>query len=663
MARKTESGKTDKLSLRAAVSLSSGLDSPGIPAVVTDSRLVITAANEAFKKLINPGRRAVVKKRLDSLFPRGSRKADLEKVQEYLKTASGQTLEIDLECGDGSIKRVRWYMVPVYADDSQKVSGTLLAGHDITKCSKTEMTLQEIENFYEIVSELVFGFAFVYDVDRGGRFSLRWVGETALAVTGQGAKELLGRGGWEKLLHREDERMSEEDRQALLEGKPVTNEYRIITKDGKMRWVRDFNRPVKDANEERVAHIYGAVLDITESRLSEEARLKSELRTQAILNAIPDLMFNISADGVFIGYKGSREDLFLEPKMFLGKKIDEVLPPDLARTTTDRIELVREKKKTQIYEYQLPIKDEIRYFETRMVDCGEDEVLAIIRNITERKLAEKKLKESEEKYSGLFHQSNDAIFIHDLEGSILEINSQVLELFGYSKEELLKLRVMQLHPTRALAKSKQAFEAVSKKGSVNMEIDFMKKDGEIFPAELSASIIEMGGDRIVQGIVRDITERKRAEGELKNANEKLRMEQDALKEKNIALREILGQIEEEKKLIAGRFQSNIDRIVLPSLNRLAERLGPAETEHVVLIRKSLEDITAPFVNTLEKRFSKLTRRELELCNMIRSGMTSKEIASALSISVETVRSQRKNIRRKLEITDNSVNLSTYLQTV
>lgn len=138
----------------------------------------------------------------------------------------------------------------------------------------------------------------------------------------------------------------------------------------------------------------------------------------------------------------------------------------------------------------------------------------ILEDISERKYAEFTLKESEEKYSELFHNSNDAIFIHDPEGNIVDVNQKTLNIFGYSRDEILNLKIKDLHPQDALEQSRMAFEKVTTKGFVNFEIEFKKKNGALFPAEVSSSLFEIGGRKVIQGIVRDITERKRFQEQL-----------------------------------------------------------------------------------------------------------------------------------------------------
>ncbi len=161
-------------------------------------------------------------------------------------------------------------------------------------------------------------------------------------------------------------------------------------------------------------------------------------------------------------------------------------------------------------------------------------------------------------------------------------------------------------------------------------------------------------------ISRDVTECRQTEKTLKDTNTRLEIEQKALHEKNIALKEVLDQIDREKTQIALQIQSNIEKIVFPILQILGERSDTDGKHYISLLENCLSNITSPFINQLEKNRARLAPREMEICNMVKNGMTSKQIAALLNISVETVRKQRQNIRKKLNITNEKTNLRSYL---
>jgi diguanylate cyclase (GGDEF)-like protein/PAS domain S-box-containing protein len=136
--------------------------------------------------------------------------------------------------------------------------------------------------------------------------------------------------------------------------------------------------------------------------------------------------------------------------------------------------------------------------------------MAIVRDITERKKAERALLDSEEKYSSLFQHSNDAIFLHDKEGNVLDVNQRFLDQFEYAKHEIISRAISDFYPDEAIPRSKRALRKVIENGYFNFEIDFRKKNGDIFSAEVSSSLFKIGDSEVIQGIVRDITDRKRA---------------------------------------------------------------------------------------------------------------------------------------------------------
>jgi PAS domain S-box-containing protein len=149
-------------------------------------------------------------------------------------------------------------------------------------------------------------------------------------------------------------------------------------------------------------------------------------------------------------------------------------------------------------------------------------IIEHVRDITERKMAEDALRESEEKYGNLFQHSYDAILIHDAEGNILDVNQRTLDIFGYAKSEIVSLKISQLHPAHALKTSQYAFERIKQDGSVKFEIEFKKKNGETFPAEVASSMFRAKGMDIIQGVVRDISDRKKALKSLQDSEELFR---------------------------------------------------------------------------------------------------------------------------------------------
>lgn len=154
-----------------------------------------------------------------------------------------------------------------------------------------------------------------------------------------------------------------------------------------------------------------------------------------------------------------------------------------------------------------------------------------------------------------------------------------------------------------------------------------------------------------------------AEQELQEANKQLTLERAALQESNAALRAVLARIEEEKRGIYRDMQANVDKVTIPLLHALALELPKEKRKYVEILRGNLEEITSPFLSGLSTAHNVLTQAEIGICNMIRNGLRSKEIAQLRGTSVATVSRHREHIRKKLKITNCGVNLETYLQSL
>ena len=136
--------------------------------------------------------------------------------------------------------------------------------------------------------------------------------------------------------------------------------------------------------------------DITERLRTKEALHESELKHRAMLNAIPDLMFVHDRDGVVLDYHAPTPDsLFAPPKVFLGKSLAEILPEEISSGIKEVCNLVFSTHQPQLFEYQLPIRGQLRSFEARIVPYTGNKVLSIIRDISDNKVLEMQLQQAQ----------------------------------------------------------------------------------------------------------------------------------------------------------------------------------------------------------------------------------------------------------------------------
>jgi len=154
-----------------------------------------------------------------------------------------------------------------------------------------------------------------------------------------------------------------------------------------------------------------------------------------------------------------------------------------------------------------------------------------------------------------------------------------------------------------------------------------------------------------------------AERELHEMNKQLNLERTALQEANAVLKTVLSNIEDEKKRIYRDMQANVDKVIMPLLQALSMEMPKPQRKYIEILRNNLEEITSPFANNLLRRYHSLTPAEITVCNMIKSGMRTKEIAELKGVSIATIHRHREHIRRKLDITNKDSNLTTVLQSL
>lgn len=190
--------------------------------------------------------------------------------------------------------------------------------------------------------------------------------------------------------------MNENSQLPLVE-KVEEIEFRIKRKDNSIAIIQHICRPIFGENNTFLGRRISN-RDVTEKKISEKALLESEEKNRALLNAIPDLIFVMNNEGKFIDYKCDDEtQLFANPDKFIGKNIREVLSENLAKLTSEKINKLLTTKQTQIFEYEMDLSDEKKYYENRLIILDQNLILSIVREITEQKKITQELIEAKEK--------------------------------------------------------------------------------------------------------------------------------------------------------------------------------------------------------------------------------------------------------------------------
>jgi len=274
------------------------------------------------------------------------------------------------------------------------------------------------------------------------------------------------------------------------------------------------------------------------------------------------------------------------------------------------------------------------------------------------------LEETEIKYRTLVEHSPDAVALH-CEGKIVYVNRAGLLLAGVDDERMLLGKTIESFiPEDSMEDVRERRRQVESGNVVPfVERKVIRPDGKILDIEAAQIPYNYRGKPGGQVVIRDISERKKIERRLLDNEKLLKRQYRMLEEKNIALRELMTQIVLEKENMEMRVNSNVDTLVLPLLARLKEKGSPVTKDDLYLLEENLKKITEEFGMKISGRMLGLTRREIEICNLIRSSMSTKQVADFLNIAPRTVETHRNNIRKKFGIRKNVVNLTTFLNSL
>ena len=323
-----------------------------------------------------------------------------------------------------------------------------------------------------------------------------------------------------KLIHPHDIKTFEESvATSCAQTVPWHWEGRIITYSGKLKWIQGASRPERLEGGDVIW--VGSFMDITDRKLVEEKLRESEARYKAILDAIPDLMFRISRDGEYLDFKGEGANLHIPNQEIVGKNLRDLLPPDVAMKTLEAIAKTFDSRMHSL-EYQLPTPLGMRDYESRLVVSGQDEVLAIVRDITDRKQTELTLQHLAQKFALVFRCSPNPISISTIkEGRYLEVNDSFVKLSGYSPDEVIGRTAFELNMWVNQNDRALMLQELHSHGFVrHREFEFRSKSGSVHVSLFSAEVIHLDGVACLLAVNHEITGRKQAELALRESEEK-----------------------------------------------------------------------------------------------------------------------------------------------
>ena len=308
-------------------------------------------------------------------------------------------------------------------------------------------------------------------------------------------------------------------------------EGHFLKKNGEPVWVQVTVSPVPTGDSGRDCCLL-TVEDISIRKRAESSLHAEKQLLERLINSSLDGILAFDRDFVFTVWNPAMERIFgISSNQTLGRNAFKACPflSELGEDANFAAALRGEKVISRDKSYSIPGTGRQGYFEGYygpMYGSRGGEViggLAIIRDVTERRLVEEAKRLSEERYHELFENAYDMVFTFDLAGRIISINKAAERITGYARAEVLGKRSSQfVAPEYQQAFHRTIDRQLADEAPVTQQIDFLAKDGSRVTMEVSSRLVFQKGKPVgIQGIARDITERQKAEEALRQANKKL----------------------------------------------------------------------------------------------------------------------------------------------
>ena len=440
------------------------------------------------------------------------------------KAAESKQVQFEFKhrCADGSIKDVEIWSGSIALNGKNYLHSII---HDITERKKSESALIESEDKFRCIVESSPIAKYFYKLEKN-KLILTGANPSADRIIGISHKSLIGKTIEEAFPALVNTGIPEMYRK-IAKGELTTQHFEVPYSDGRFQGEYDVTAFKTGPNTIAVDFTEISARKKMERALIEakEKAEENEEQLRAIFNNSKDAIV-ISKKGIVVLVNNSYLELFgySKPDEIIGRSILTNIAPSEVNKIKDFITrrysdldapYYYESTGLRINGTEFPFEVNVGMYELK----GEKYSVGIVRDITERKLAETALKNSEEKFAKAFLASPDILFLTSLEnGIITEINERTEKILGYKRDEIIGNSPKDLNLWEDLSLRDKYIEQIRKNGSIHdLDANFITKTGDIVNSLLSAEIIELHGEKFILGTIRDITERKKMEEELQRS--------------------------------------------------------------------------------------------------------------------------------------------------
>jgi PAS domain S-box-containing protein len=365
----------------------------------------------------------------------------------------------------------------------------------------------------------------LWEVDREGVYT--YVSPKVKDLLGYEVSEVLGKTPFDLMPEEETARIRKIFVEKMVENKPFYGLENINRhKDGHLVVLESSGVPAFDENGQFQGY-RGTDRDITKRKRAEEVLKEAKAFTESTLNSITDIFYSFDLSGKFLSWNKTfnRISGYSDQELSSKKPIDFFLGEDIQRIA-EAVERIY-KEGTSKTEANFVLKDGRQIpceFTGSILKDGKGNIIGFSgtgRDITERKQAEKTLRESEERYKNLFKANIDGILIADATTKKFRCaNPAICRMLGYSEKELTRMSVADIHPKDSLEQVSAEFEALASGAKITAkDLQCVRKDGQIISVSINAGTVMIGQTEYLLAIFRDITDRRQTEQVAKKARE------------------------------------------------------------------------------------------------------------------------------------------------
>jgi len=488
--------------------------------------------NEAFTEMLGYTKKEMLNINLADHY---SNHEDRERVKRILiKKGELRNFEVKVKHKNGNILNLLLCSNLIKINDQTYF---LTSCMDVTDIKAAEEMLKESEERYRLILENSLDAILLTSPD-GKIISANNAAEVMFQRTEKEICEI----GTNGIVDITDPRFSELLQERASNGK-VAGELNMIRKNGDKFPVEISSTIFNDKNGKLLTSMI--IRDITKSKMTMAALEASENRLRNLFNAMKDIVFEMDYNGTYLNIAPTSAELMVKPaEETTGKTLHDVFPKQQADLFLQFIRKCIDENKTTKIIYPIDFENKTIWFEGRANPIGNKKVLYIASDITESKKAEEEIKASEIKFRTLVDQASEMLFLHDLQGNLIEVNEAAIKNTGYTRKELEKMTVFDIDPDAHDRGDMHKYWKAIKPGDppAAFEARHKRKNGSVYPVEIVVSKVEYAGYSYILGLGRDISERKKTETDLKESEEKFRtlIEQDA---DGLLLHDLRGNIQ------------------------------------------------------------------------------------------------------------------------